>query len=101
MAYGLEILNAAGITRLSVTDRLTRLMYSAEVAYTSSGSASVPGITSANAVVTALAVGASGPAIPHECWVTDDTVHWTAQPTPGPGATDFRCTTLLLVFRYK
>lgn len=103
MANGLQVFNASGALRLDVSDRLTRLVYSAIVAATASGTATVTGITTANAVPIALCVDASvNYKCPHEVWVTDDTIHWAAVPAPGDGASqDVRQASLILVFRHK
>lgn len=101
MSQGLEVYNASGQLRLRVTDRLTRLVYAAEVAATASGSASVPGITTGNAIATSVCVGATGAKAPHEVWITDGTVHWAAMPAPGSSSYDVRQASLILVFRYK
>jgi hypothetical protein len=102
MAHGLQVFNAAGSLRLDVSDRLTRLMYSAVVAATASGSATVAGITTANAVPIAMCVDAAGNyKCPHEVWITDNTIHWAAMPAPGGGSTDVRESSLILVFRHK
>lgn len=106
MSYGLEVLNAAGATRLSVTDRLTRLVYASIVGPTSSGAASVPGINVDNAVVTAVITdGGFGQhtLMPHLAWITDDTVNWAAVPTVDTSGCiyGYRGSSLILVFRYK
>lgn len=103
MAQGLQVYTASSALRLDVSDRLTRLMYSAVVAATASGSATVTGITTANAVPIALCVDAAGNyKCPHEVWITDNTIHWAAMPAPGDGgSTDVRESSLILVFRHK
>lgn len=101
MAHGLEIYASDGSTRVSVSDRLTRLVYSGAVSATSSGSATVAGVTTANTVV--FAVCTDAPVFykcPHETWVSDNTIHWAALPTPQSG-NDFRQSSLILAFRYK
>jgi hypothetical protein len=101
MAQGLQVFTPAGAMRLDVSDRLTRLVYSAEVEATSSGSDTVTGITTANATVTALALDASAAyQCPHEVWISDDTVHWAAMPAPGSG-NDVRVASQILVFRHR
>lgn len=100
MAHGLQVFDASGNVRLDVTDRITRLVHSAEVSATNSGTATVTGITTANAVAMAICVDASAEyQCPHEVWITDDTVHWAA--LPSPSGTDPRNASLILVFRHK
>ena len=102
MAHGLQVFNSAGALRLDVSDRLTRLVHSQVVGATSSGTASVPGITTANAVAIAMCIDAAVRyKCPHEVWITADTVHWAAMPTPVGSSDDVRQSSLILVFRHK
>jgi len=101
MAHGLEVYNAAGALRLAVTDKITRLVYSAEVAATSSGAFNVSGITTTNAVVISQAINAPAAySMPHEAWITSGQVHWAALPGPAPGSNDVRSASLIQVFRH-
>jgi hypothetical protein len=106
MSYGLEVFNAAGASRLKVTDRLTRLVYSNIVAATNTGSSAIPGITESNAVATAIPVDvAAGQfyVMPHLVWITPNTVNWEAVPNADTAAclNVHRSSSLILVFRYK
>lgn len=106
MSYGLEVFNASGQSRLQITDRITRLVYSNIVGATNSGSASVPGITTSNAVVTCIPIDVAAGQLyvmPHLVWITNNTVNWDAVPNadPGPCSNIHRSDSLIMVFMYK
>lgn len=105
MSYGLEIFNSSGQSRLQVTDRITRLVYSAVVGATSSGSATVTGITTTNSVPTAIPIDVAAGQLyvmPHLVWITDNTINWGAVPNADTAGcvNTHRGSSLILVFQY-
>jgi hypothetical protein len=106
MSYGLEVYNSSGQLRLQITDRLTRLVYSNVVGATSTGTATVTGITDTNSVATAIPIDvASGQlyVMPHLVWITNNTVNWQAVPNADTAGclNTHRSSSLILVFTYQ
>lgn len=91
MAHGLEVYDALGNTRLSVTDRITRLLYTRFLPYTESSSVVVPGFDSANGAAFSIMLnGYHG----HNITSSGETVYWTADG-------DYQGDSQLIVILYK
>ncbi|MFZ5658777.1 MAG: hypothetical protein ACOY5C_02845 [Pseudomonadota bacterium] len=80
---GLELFNAAGASRLRVTDRLTRVLYQATVASGVSGSVNLPDFVPAKGVVVSQSVADSAHARVHKTSVSGSIVSWSG--TDGGG----------------
>jgi hypothetical protein len=99
MSYGLEIFNASGVRTLSVTARLTRLIYTRFLPAAETSSASVSGFDAATCVAMVVprlpSLTASSSRVGHNITISGTTISWT------PGSASFRADSDLLVFAYQ
>lgn len=78
MSFGLEVYTPSGGTRLSVADRITRVLYFAFVPAGTSGSVTIDGLTSAAAAAFAIIAGSpSINEVPTQVSVSGNTVSWS------------------------
>ncbi len=80
MAHGIEIYNQHGQLRVSLTSRITRLLFSRHISRGSSGSVTVPGFDPNKGVAMVIAKGVSNSSygvVPHQVSVSGETVSWS------------------------
>jgi hypothetical protein len=99
MAYGFEIFDGSGVKTLSVTSRLTRLIYTRVLPAAESSSVSVSGFDASTCVVMAVprlpALTAANSRVGHNISISGTTITWS------PGSASFRADSDLLVFAYQ
>jgi hypothetical protein len=78
MAHGIEVYDASGNLRLSMTHTLIRFIFHQAVAAGASGSASDSGIVAANCVGFAVPQSDVAFILPHTVTLIDGQVSWTA-----------------------
>ncbi len=99
MTHGVELFDPSGVRTLSVTTRLTRLLYTRFLPAAESSSASVSGFDSATCVAMAVprlpALTASSSRAGHNISVSGTTISWA------PADATYRADSDLLVFAYQ
>lgn len=99
MSHGLEVFNASAVRTLSVTSRLTRLVYTRFLPAAESSSVSVTGFDAATHIAMVVArlpaLTPSNTLVGHNISISGTTISWA------PGSASFRADADLLVFAYQ
>jgi len=103
MQFGFKVYDAADNTRLDVSDRITRVIYTRFLPYNESGSVTPPGFDGTKGDAFAVMISTANYAFggnhraPHQISISGNTVYWTRDPYyPDPNANS-----LLIVVHYK
>lgn len=99
MSYGLETYTSAGVLSMSVTTRLTRLIYRRFLPANETSSVAVPNFSTTNCVALVVprlpALNKTSSRAGHNISISGATVSWA------PSTPSYRADSELLVFAYK